>query len=371
MLALLLTLALAQPTTTGGTCGPGKVCSARQFRTVASSATTQNVCFQNTTNAISLWRNSQYLEFRVSSTCASTATAYPFYIDTTTARVGLGSNYPLQIEGVSAPTSLAAPSTYSPAFVSDTTTKRMWKGNTSRWTEVAGGLHPVTESPTYVYVMDRGAGSNAPAWAFAPRSGAASVAFTSAGTRTSGTTSYSEPYASYATTAVSGNQAHHSTAVCVGPSTRWSARVGFGALASFTNTRAFFGLSATLPLTSGSSTPTADAAVFRADTTVGANWYACTSDGTAALSCTDTGVAVGFATDVSNTLEIDCREPDSVGVPTACTFWINGRPYVRRTSSLPNTAVGSTASVETLTAASRAFYLGTAVSLEPSLRVTP
>lgn len=371
MLALLLTLALAQPTTTGGTCGPGKVCTARRFvSTSTASAPTAQFCESNNVNAFSLVRSANTASFQWSATCSSGGTAFPLSFNSTSGVVDLGSSTPLTFTGFSAPTSLSTTPTFR-GIASDFTTHRMWRANTSRWTEIAGGLHPVTESPTYTYVMDRGAGAFAPVWEFAPRSGGAAVAFTSAGTLTSGSSLYSEPFASYATTAVSGNQAHHSTAVCVGPATRWSARVGFGSLASFTNTRAFFGLSATLPLTAGSSTPTADAAVFRADTSVGSTWFACTSDGSAALSCTDTGVAVAFASEISNTLEIDCREADAVGFATACTFWINGRPYVRRTTSLPNASVGATASVETLTASSRAFYLGTAVSLEPALKVTP
>lgn len=361
MLSLLLTLALAQPTTPSGSCGPGKVCSARQFRAVSSSATVQQSCWANNINAVSLWRNSQYLEFRVSSTCGSGATAFPLYFDTTTLRVGIGSNYPLQLEGVSVPTSLSPPSTYAPAFMSDTTTKRMWRGNSSEWIEVGGAPHSVSERVQYLIVSDRTAGANAAAWAVAPRTGGANVTFTTAGTLSNATGPGTEPWTNYATTAVSGNQAHHSSAAWFAPGNRMTSRVGPGGV--ITSVRLFHGMSGTRPLTAGSATPTAHAAVFRFDTSAGdTNWMACTGAGVA-LTCTSTGVPVVASSDLNATLTIDCREASALGIPTACTFWVNNIPRVRVTTNLPSALMGHTHSVETLTAASRDFRFGS-ISVE-------
>lgn len=371
MLSLLLTLALAQPV--GTPCATGRNCrlgdvTARSFRATSSSATITQACYQNNTNALVLRRNSQYLEFGVAASCSAGLTSFPLYLDTTSLRTGLGSSVSLVFDGFATPTALGTPTVK--AITADVATNRLWKSNASKWTEIGGAPHPVSEAITYLIVSDRTA-SFPPAWAVAPRAGGASVAFASAGTLTSGTTFFSEPFTNYATTAVSGNQAHHSTAaVYLAPSNRWTARVGFGALGSLTSTRAFFGLSSALPLAAGSSTPTADAAVFRVDTTVNGNWWACTSDGSAAISCTDTGVAVAFTAEINHELAVDCREASGLGLLTACTFWIDGIPRTRRTTSLPNSSVGTTVSVETLTAASRSFYFSTQ-AIEPSVRPTP
>lgn len=397
MLSLLLAAALAQPVTPN--CTPSGVCRVRELRassaringalTIDGGVTAASFTATATGAGTPAYNASSGSFWSIGGGCtlggqANSVTVGPYNACTmylpgkaaSASYIGpayfvLGMSGALIFDNVTTAASLVAPATAGNALAGDTA--RVWKSNASRWTELQGAPHPTTQSPPYSYVMDRAAGANAPAWAYAPRSGAASVAFTTAGTLTSGTTTWSENLLTLATSAVSGNQAHHSTAVFTGPAARWSARVGVNGLASVTSLRAFFGLSATLPITAGSSTPSVDAAVFRADTSIGANWYACTSDGSAGLSCTDTGVAIASpaSTEISATLEIDCREGDATGVPAGCTFWINGRAYVRRTSSMPNAAVGSTVSVETLTAASRSVQIGTAVTIEPQLRATP
>lgn len=359
----------ATPTSVQPTnCRPGYACQAASFTARSGAATVTQACFANNTTAVVLRRNTQYLEFGVAASCSAGITSFPLYLDTTSLRTGVGSSYVLTLDGVSNASSLPVPSVKG--LTSDAAAGRMWKSNASRWSEVGGGAHPVMESqgPTYILVSDR-TPSNAPAWAVAPRVGGAALTFTSAGTLTSGGTLFSEPFTSYATTAVAGNQAHHSTsAAFVGVTNRYSARVGL--FTTLTNTRAFFGLSSAFPLTAGTSTPTADAAVFRYDSTINGNWWACVSDGAAPLACTDTGVAVLNTSEIQHELVVDCRESAGAGLTTACNFWIDGRPRTRLTTSLPNSSLGFTASVETLTASARSFYFST-VAVEPAVRATP
>lgn len=257
--------------------------------------------------------------------------------------------------GASAPTNLPAAAAVR-GFYADNATNRVWRADTARWTEVGGAPHPVTERTTYLIVSDRTAGANPPAWAVAPRAGAASVAFTTVGTLSNSTGPGTEPWTNYQTTAVSGNQAHHSSAAWFSPGNRMSSRVGPGGV--ITSLRLFHGMSGTRPLAAGSATPTAHAAVFRFDTSAGdTNWMACTGAGVA-ITCTSTGVPVVANSDLNATLEIDCREASALGIPTACTFWVDGIPRVRVTTNLPAALMGHTHSVETLSAAARDFRFG-------------
>lgn len=246
-------------------------------------------------------------------------------------------------------TSFTNPTTLTGAatLMADTTTARLWRSNGATYTEVGGGPHPVMEGNAYVYKSDLGT-SGAPTWNFPPRVNGADVAFATAGTQT-----VANSQTTYTTTAIAGNQAHHSTGAFHGRGVRWAGRVFINP--AVTTQRAFFGFSDTRPLTAGSDTPTASAAVFRYVTALSANWFACTASA-AALDCVDTGVAVQNA-DV--TLQVDCREV------VACTFWIDGRAYVRKTTNLPGGGVtyGSTISTETRDANAKLFGLNR-VSIE-------
>jgi hypothetical protein len=361
MLSLLLTLALAQPTTPSGSCGPGKLCRVKTLRSSLATAdfivgstagpggttlpgfkfdpgsSSLGICNANNATCISLNLGTGAI---TAANFASASYSSAAYFSSGT---------------YSVPTSLPTPGALR-GWTTDLTTGRMWKSNTSTWVEVGGGRHPVTEAVTYLIVSDRTAGANAAAWAVAPRAGGANVTFTTAGTLSNANGPGTEPWTNYATTAVSGNQAHHSSAAWFSPGNRMSSRVGPGDV--ITSIRLFHGMSGTRPLTAGSATPTAHAAVFRFDTSAGdTNWMACTGAGVA-LTCTSTGVPVVASSDLKATLEIDCREASALGIPTACTFWVDGIPRVRVTTNLPAALMGHTHSVETLTAASRDFRFG-------------
>lgn len=268
-----------------------------------------------------------------------------------------------------AASSFTAPATLSGAAVlaGETNTGRTYASNGSRWTEVGGGQHPTMQGVSFTAASDRTAGANPPYWVTGPRAGGALVTFTSAGLASGSTGSCtaigqcsSTPITVLTTTAVAGNQAHLSGAAAwFGPVSRFSTRVAPNPTsATSTSTRVFVGLSSALPLTAGSATPTAHAAVFRWDTSAGdTTWQACTGAGVA-ITCTDTGVAISTSTDLTHVLEIDCR-PQSGFFPSSCTFWVDGRARVTRTTNLPAAAVGPTFSVETLTAAGRGLNFDT------------
>lgn len=348
------------------TCGPGRTCNAAAYWSrSAVSNTNDMLCLQNPTNAVSLYRATQMFRIGVEPTCGAAVSAVPFEIDTTGAVINLG--YPVSMNGAATVVAFPAPTSVR-GFWAETATQRVWKSDVSKWTEIGSGTHPGLEKPTYFYVSDTTAGANAPAWAVAPRAGGASVAFTSAGTLANNTTlscstaagpCSSTAFSNYQTTAVSGNQSHHSTAVFTGSAFRWAATVSVPTL---TSVRFFAGMSNTLPLLAGSSTPTAHAAVFRYDSGIGANIFACTGAG-AAVSCVDTGVAAVGGFDLAHRLAIDCREA-SVGTTTRCFFWVDGIARVAVTTTLPAARLGSTISSETLTAAARSFSFST-VSVEP------
>lgn len=387
MLSLLLTLALAQPVNATN-CKPGYRCRISQAWTQSSGANpSAQFCQSNNTNAIQFARASQMWRMHVASTCSAAVTETPIEVDTLSKFVSIGSPYSLStttttylaggashgtggltlgssqiatFAGYISPTNLPLPST-TRGFTADASTNRLWKSNTTEWIEVGGAPHSVSERVQYLIVSDRTAGANAAAWAVAPRAGGANVTFTTAGTLSNATGPGTEPWTNYATTAVSGNQAHHSSAAWFAPGNRMTSRVGPGGV--ITSIRLFHGMSGTRPLTAGSATPTAHAAVFRFDTSAGdTNWMACTGAGVA-LTCTSTGVPVVASSDLNATLTIDCREASALGIPTACTFWVDNIPRVRVTTNLPAALMGHTHSVETLTAASRDFRFGS-ISVE-------
>lgn len=242
-------------------------------------------------------------------------------------------------------------------WTADLATGRMWKSNTAEWTEVGDG-HKEARWRTYVIESDRSTGASQPFWNPGPRVGGAAPAFTSAGTITSATGVYSEAFTNIASAAVIGSQAHHSSSAFFAPGAYVSARAG---VTGTTSTRVFIGMSGTLPITSGSATPAVHAAVFRFDTSAGdTTWKACTGAGVA-LTCVDTTVTVTGASDLEALLEIDCREASALGLPTACTFWVNGIPRARVTTNLPAASVGHTASAEALAASQRIVKVGARV----------
>lgn len=225
---------------------------------------------------------------------------------------------------------------------------------TDRWIDVGSASHPVLDRKTYIIDPDRTAGA-APGWSFAPRAGGAPMTISYVGTP--GGILGGETATDMRTTAVSGNQssASSSSAIWLRLSDgfpRYAVRLGHDSGTS-TSQRIWLGMSSVTPLPAGSSTPTAHAAVFRYDSTIGPNWFGCVGAG-AALTCTDTTVAAVFSGSINTSLEIDCREGSA-----ACTFWVNGLARIRVTTNLPTNLMGVTASIETLTAAQRAIYLGT------------
>lgn len=353
------------------TCGPGKTCRSRAFVNDAQTillgettgplgttvpgfkydpgSTSLGMCNANNASCVSLNIGSGV--FTVPNLTTAGAVTAAYYSSSSYASAA----------------SLPSPASLR-GWTAELATSRLWKSDTVRWTEIGSGTHPGLEKPTYFYVSDATAGANAPAWAVAPRAGGASVAFTSAGTLSNATTlscstaagpCSSTAFTNYATTAVSGNQAHHSSAVWTGSAFRWSATVSVPTL---TSGRFFAGMSNTLPLVAGSSTPTAHAAVFRYDSGIGANIFACTGAG-AAVSCVNTGVAAVGGFDLAHRLAIDCREA-SVGTTTRCFFWVDGIVRNTVTTTLPAARLGSTISLETLTAASRSFSFSV-VAVEP------
>lgn len=357
--------AQANPASTTN-CTPGRPCKAKSF-TATSGAVgnigvqVPNLDFVYFGNSCGIRANGSSLNVGSDNACSvnfASGSSITSSALTTGSSVGvvLGSGASLQLTGHATPAALPTPSTVQ-GLALDAIGKRLWKSNASEWTEVGDAISPARWR-TYIIESDRTTGANAATWLLGPRQGGASVAFTSAGTLSNRTGPYSEALTAYATTAVSGNQAHHSTAAFHAPGGYVSFRVGVPTL---TSVRVFYGMSNTLPLTSGSSTPTAHAAVFRYDTAAGdVNWMACTGAGVA-ITCTSTGVAVTNPADLDTTLEIDCREASALGLPTACVFRVNGGSGTRITTNLPAAGVGNTASTETLTAASRSLQFGARV----------
>lgn len=250
------------------------------------------------------------------------------------------------------PTTLTGAST----LMADTTTARLWRSDGLGYQDVNSGEHPTIDAQVYWYAPDLGA-SGVPTWKATPRFGAADVAFTTV----AGSSSTSGGVYTINTTAVSGNQAHHSTGAFAtrngvtsqgvgAPNLRWTARVQVSSAVGVT--RVFAGMSSALPLAAGTDTPTASAAVFRySPAGTGGNWFACLGQASA-LQCTDTGVAVSSSV---TRLEIDCRD-----AAPACTFWIAGRARVRLSANIPvgNVAMGSTISVETKDASAKNVTFG-------------
>lgn len=332
-----------------GACGPGKNCRARTF--TATSPSNGTIALQVPNLDFVYWGASCGIRANGSNLTASSACNFSFG----NGQQGLAGGG-LYFANVASMTTATTPSTLIGAatLLGETNTGNLYLSDGVDWLEV-GDNHKGARWRTYVIESDRTAGANAPVWNPGPRAGGATPAFTSAGTLSNRTGPYSEALTNYQTTAVSGNQAHHSSTAFHAPGSYVSFRVGVPTLTSVRN---FFGMSNTLPLTAGSSTPTAHAAVFRFDTSAGDTaWQACTGAGVA-ITCTTTGVTVTSTPDLDTTLEIDCREASALGIPTACTFWVNGIARVRVTTNMPAASVGNTASTETLTAAVRSLNFG-------------
>lgn len=332
-LSLLVALATGQ---VAQVCGPGKNCRATNF-----TATTTNAG----ATALSIPTISGVSPFIYLGVCpirtvsgslqvgndAACPTIFTGATSMSTAGINLGT--------ASTSFTLAVPSAIR-GLAADTTSNRLWRSDTLQWRDVQSGPHPVLDSALYWYSSDLGT-SGAQTWrSGAPRLNGADVGFTTVAASTSVLNGLTD----YQTSAVIGNQAHHSTAAFVRRAglPRWSWR---GFIVPGTQ-RTFAGLSSALPVAAGSSTPTTTGVLFRVLNN--GNFFACSANA-AALTCTDTGV-VGTSFS-ERRLEIDCRET------SACTFWVDGRALVRLTTNLPATtvAMGSTVSIETTIAAAISF----------------
>lgn len=338
ILALVLALSTSQVT---GQCSAGRNCRSASFTASTSvTNTTALWCQQNPFFAWGMSQASQQWRLSNASTCATAVTGNVVTVDPSSGTWIFGNNYALTFAGHIAPTNLPALSGVR-GLASDATTNRVWRGDTVVWRDVQSGAHPVLDGATYWYTGDLGT-TGGLTWRTTPRLNGADVAFTTV----SASSATLNGAVDFQTTAVSGNQAHHSSAAFVRRQgrPRWSF-TGFPFLGS-SNIRIFIGLSSALPVAAGSSTPTTTGLLFRQDTTVGANIFAC-SAAAAALTCVDTGVAAQSFNE--RRLEIDCREA------AACTFWVDGQARVRTTTNLPAlaTLMGSTVSVETLTTAAQ------------------
>ena len=363
MLALILSVALAQPVSTQA-CGPGKACRVRSLQTTqaASSIVVPTASFINFYGASSG-------SVGIRGTGAGIGVEGTNFYTGTSSHVNVGPSAHLFFDSYATATALPAATFRGFTGVSGNNT--LYSSDAAAWAPLGTAPHPVLERRVFSLQQ---AAAGAPQWRYnvSPQirgaawnltvgacvSSPANAGLLVTGLR--GGASISAESATCTTTAVANNvQGVHVGADVLMPFGRrfmWCGTVG--GITTNTSVRVIAGQSKLAQFTGPADAPTLAGAWFRYSTAAGdTNWMLCTSDGVSAATCTSTGVAVAGAgvAAVGDSLCIDQLEG------TAVTAWVNGRARLRVTTNI-TTSEATTgtvgAVVQTLTAGARVADLG-------------
>lgn len=382
MLSLVLALALAQPVSSGGSCGPGKLCRVGTLRVTRGTAdfivgstagpggtTLPGLKFDTGTTSLSICNanNATCLGLNLGSGVVSSP-------NLTVTGVGTLNSSGVSIGNVSTATALTSPSAIR-GFAGATTENKVFLSDTNAWAEVGTGTHPVIDRRTWVTESDAAAGVR---WfnAGVPRVrhtlwnlatvGTFVVSPVNAGlliTGQRGGAAVRVEDVPWTTGAVANDRAGYfnAGALVMPHQRRFKICQPVGALSASTSIRIVIGQAASTLFTAPSDNPVNAGAWIRFSSAAGdTNFMLCTSDGVGAATCTSTSVPPSTTAGVGSVVCVDQLEQ------TAVTAWVDGRPRVRVNTNITTSdaTTGSFGAIaQTLTAATRTVSFG-AMSLE-------
>lgn len=371
MLSVLLAIALAQPVSTSGACGPGKACRVRSLQASGSGGAiiVPTAAFINFYGASSGTTG-------IRATGAGIGVEGTSFYTGTGSHISTGANAHISMAGYIAPPNLPSPSTVR-GVAADATTGTLYKSDVNAWAPIGTGAHPVLERRTWVTESDAASGVR---WFNA---GVPRVRHTNWNLATVGTFTVSPVNAGllvtgqlggatvriedvpWTTGAVSGDLAGYFNggALLMPHTRRFKICQPVGSLSASTSIRIVIGQAAATLFTAPTDNPVNAGAWIRFSSAVpDTNFMLCTSDGAAAATCTSTGVAPSTTAGVGSVVCVDQLEGSAV------TAWVDGRARVRVTSNITTSdaTTGSFGAIaQTLTAATRTVSFGN-MSIEAS-----